>query len=201
MRGHALQIVGIEAGRNSSRRVPDAPDQFLHLAVQDVLRLRHGVSSTAVRHELASDASTNLSSDDAGKQAVRNALTLVNRIQYAANERPSTRSSERLVRALRVELRQPDAHRDRDRRRIHHHRLCRRQPAQQPHQQRLQLIVAVMPGGDVKAWPHVAPILQAIAAKAPDGIVGFYKRQKLAQGKKVAKDVLRVYRQTAKGKS
>jgi 6-phosphogluconate dehydrogenase len=28
---------------------------------------------------------------------------------------------------------------------------------------------SVMPGGDVKAWPHVAPILQAIAAKAPDG--------------------------------
>jgi 6-phosphogluconate dehydrogenase len=28
---------------------------------------------------------------------------------------------------------------------------------------------SVMPGGDVRAWPHVAPILQAIAAKAPDG--------------------------------
>ena len=44
-------------------------------------------------------------------------------------------------------------------------------------------------------------ILYLYAAKAPDGIIGFYKRQKLAQGKKVAKDVLRVYRQTAKGKS
>jgi 6-phosphogluconate dehydrogenase len=28
---------------------------------------------------------------------------------------------------------------------------------------------AIMPGGDAQAWPHLKPLLQAIAAKAPDG--------------------------------
>src|SRR5207248_4350315 len=28
---------------------------------------------------------------------------------------------------------------------------------------------SIMPGGDPAAWPHVKPIFQAIAAKAPDG--------------------------------
>src|SRR5713101_5936285 len=28
---------------------------------------------------------------------------------------------------------------------------------------------SIMPGGDPSAWPHVKPIFQAIAAKAPDG--------------------------------
>jgi 6-phosphogluconate dehydrogenase len=28
---------------------------------------------------------------------------------------------------------------------------------------------SLMPGGNPKAWPHIKPIFQAIAAKAPDG--------------------------------
>ena len=28
---------------------------------------------------------------------------------------------------------------------------------------------SIMPGGDIEAWPHIKPILQAIAAKTPDG--------------------------------
>jgi hypothetical protein len=44
-------------------------------------------------------------------------------------------------------------------------------------------------------------ILYLYAANVPDKLVGFYKRQKMAHGKKVAKDVLRIYRQTQAEKS
>ena len=44
-------------------------------------------------------------------------------------------------------------------------------------------------------------VLYLYAAKAPAGLVDFYKRRKMPHGKKVAKDVLRVYRQTTTGKS
>ena len=39
-------------------------------------------------------------------------------------------------------------------------------------------------------------IFYLYASQAPDALVGFFKRRKLAHGKKVAKDVLRVYRRT-----
>lgn len=44
-------------------------------------------------------------------------------------------------------------------------------------------------------------ILYLYAANVPDGLVGFFKRRKMPQGKKVAKDVLRVFRRTKAGKS
>lgn len=44
-------------------------------------------------------------------------------------------------------------------------------------------------------------ILYLYAANAPDGLVEFYKRRKMPHGRKVAKDVLRVYRQTTTRKS
>lgn len=40
-------------------------------------------------------------------------------------------------------------------------------------------------------------ILYLYAARDPDGLVGYFKRRKMAHGKKVARDVLRVYRRTA----
>ena len=44
-------------------------------------------------------------------------------------------------------------------------------------------------------------ILYLYAANAPDRLVEFYKRRKMPHGSKVAKDVLRRYRQTTTGKS
>ena len=42
-------------------------------------------------------------------------------------------------------------------------------------------------------------VLYLYAAKAPGKLADYYKRRKMPHGKKVAKDVLRVYRQTTKG--